>query len=634
MGRSIIQSFMEDILLSAGDLQLCAGQKGGCESVIHAMRSIFEEDECDAVLLIDADNAFNRINRKVMLHNIRLICPIVATYVHNFYNQDSRLFISGGVEISSREGTTQGDPIAMPLYALASLPLIDSLSSTSNTRQAAYADDLSTSGSLKEILKYWHSLCRNGPLIGYYPKASKCWLVVKPEKLELANVMFQGTGINVTVSGKRHLGAAIGSESFRKSFVDSQVETWVTELSLLAEIAKFHPQAAYCAFTAGYRHKFNLFLRTLPGIKDYLTPVEDIIRNNLIPALCENRACSDSERQLLSLPVRLGGLGLVDITQVADIEFSTSMKSTASLSRKIRHQHVVLSDEIPANQIQETLPTKASLYSSLLESLLTSMSDHQRKAIEVARSDGASIWLSSLPLRSENFHLSKREFFDAVYLRYGWLPNRLPEECVCSKSYSVDHALSCKVGGFIHMRHNDILNITADLLTTVCKDVEKEPMLQPCPVAKDELRADIAARGFWQSMQRAFVDVRVFYPFAQSYRHQSLSATMKSMEAKKKNKYLKRVLNDENGTFTPLVFTSNGGMSKETRRFYIRLAELIAEKSKSSYSETSAWIKRRLSFSLIRSSVMCIRGSRSRKYNCPPSVRDLDINDKLNIISS
>ena len=74
---------------------------------------------------------------------------------------------------------------------------------------------------------------------------------------------------------------------------------------------------------------------------------------------------------------------------------------------------------------------------------------------------------------------------------------------------------------------------------------------------------------------------------------------MKNMETKKKTKYLKRVLNDENGTFTPLVFTSNGGMSKETRRFYIRLAELIADKSKNSYSETSAWIKRRLSFSLI-----------------------------------
>ena len=84
------------------------------------------------------------------------------------------------------------------------------------------------------------------------------------------------------------------------------------------------------------------------------------------------------------------------------------------------------------------------------------------------------------------------------------------------------------------MPHDDILNITADLLTTVCKDSEKEPIPQPCAVTKDELGADIAVRGFWDFTQRAFVDVRAFYPFAQSYRHQSLAATMNSAEAKRR----------------------------------------------------------------------------------------------------
>ena len=58
---------------SAGDLQLCAGQKSGCETAVHAMSEIFAEEETDAVLLVDATNAFNSINRKVMLHNIQYI---------------------------------------------------------------------------------------------------------------------------------------------------------------------------------------------------------------------------------------------------------------------------------------------------------------------------------------------------------------------------------------------------------------------------------------------------------------------------------------------------------------------------------------------------------------------------------
>ena len=58
-----------------------------------------------------------------------------------------------------------------------------------------------------------------------------------------------------------------------------------------------------------------------------------------------------------------------------------------------------------------------------------------------------------------------------------------------------------------------------------------------------------------------------------------------------------------------------GGMSRETHRFYNRLAELISEKRKVEKSEVSCWIKTKLNFSLIRSLVLCIRGTRSSKYS-------------------
>ena len=68
--------------------------------------------DADAVLLIDAEIAFNSINRKVMLHNLKFICPIIATYILNCYATPSRLFIASGGEILSIEGITQGDPTA------------------------------------------------------------------------------------------------------------------------------------------------------------------------------------------------------------------------------------------------------------------------------------------------------------------------------------------------------------------------------------------------------------------------------------------------------------------------------------------------------------------------------------------
>ena len=70
------------------------------------------------VLLVDANDAFDRINRQAALHNINIICPSFSTILHNTYGMPIRLFITGEGELSSTEGTTQGDPLAMAMYML------------------------------------------------------------------------------------------------------------------------------------------------------------------------------------------------------------------------------------------------------------------------------------------------------------------------------------------------------------------------------------------------------------------------------------------------------------------------------------------------------------------------------------
>ena len=254
----------------------------------------------------------------------------------------------------------------------------------------------------------------------------------------------------------------------------------------------------------------------------------------------------------------------------------------------------------------------------------------QLKANDIATWDGASIWLPSLPLKHGSLSLTKLEFVDAFLSRYEWELKRLPHECVCKAKYNIDHALTCKIGGFVTLHHNEIVNVTADMLSMVCKDVWKEPALSTKPGSDDELRADINVRSFWQRLQRAFVDVRVFYPFAPSYRNPSLATTMKTMENQNKRKYSQRILDGENGSFNPLVFTINGGMTTETKQFYKRLSQLLCEKSDVSYSGTSAWIKRQISFSLLRTSIICIRSPRSKNYNIPTEERmDADVANRV-----
>ena len=98
-------------------------------------------------------NAFNALNRAAALHNVRISCPTIATYAINTYRLPARLFILGGKELTSAEGTTQGDPLAMSLYAISVQPLISILQNSSETRQCWFADDATGSGSLEDIKK-------------------------------------------------------------------------------------------------------------------------------------------------------------------------------------------------------------------------------------------------------------------------------------------------------------------------------------------------------------------------------------------------------------------------------------------------------------------------------------------------
>ena len=85
-----------------------------------------------------------------------------------------RLFITGGEELISAEGTTQGDPLSMSLYAINLQPLITRLHVSSAAKQYWFADDATRSGSMQDMRKWWDELSESGPPLGYFPNANQC----------------------------------------------------------------------------------------------------------------------------------------------------------------------------------------------------------------------------------------------------------------------------------------------------------------------------------------------------------------------------------------------------------------------------------------------------------------------------
>ena len=115
----------------------------------------------------------------------------------------------------------------------------------------------------------------------------------------------------------------------------------------------------------------------------------------------------------------------------------------------------------------------------LIAYMTTSLLIKQQRLVDLSREKDASSWLSILPLDEFGFSLYKGEFRDALCLRYGWsLPN-VSSSCPCGMSFSVDHAMTCNLGGFPTICHNEIRDLTASLLSEVCHNVAIEPHLQP-----------------------------------------------------------------------------------------------------------------------------------------------------------
>ena len=273
------------------------------------------------------------------------------------------------------------------------------------------------------------------------------------------------------------------------------------------------------------------------------------------------------------------------------------------------HEIPVDFDELSRKCKLEIRSERRAKQVQILEDLKARMNSDQKRVNEIAQESGSSNWLTVLPYEDSGYILTKQEFWDALNLRFNWPLSRLPSKCACGGNFDLSHAFSCKKGGFISSRHNLLRNMTASLLGEVCKDVCIEPelstlsgetLIPKSANTSDEARLDISARGVWTTGQRAFFDVRVFNPFARRYSGITLSQSYRSNESEKKRQYNDRVMKVENGTFTPLVFSSSGGMAPECRMFFKQLSSLVADHRKETYSLVASWIKTKLSFSLLR----------------------------------
>ena len=417
---------------------------------------------------------------------------------------------------------------------------------------------------------------------------------------------------------------------------------------MLAKIAKSQPHAAHAGYIHGLRSKWVFLQRVMAAIGTEMGPLEKAINEKLIPAILgTDSAVSELERSLFALPGRYSGLGFDDATKSSPHH----LRKSQIISKQ--HTELILTSQ---RELKVDQGKQKMLKVQLKEEREAALEKEYRRiysaadkslahAMRLAKQKGASALVTTLPLKRHGFMLgSKRDFRDLMCLRYGRHVPNLPPFCKCGKPYTVAHSQQCLHGGFVHARHNE----AQELFALECSkggfnDTELEPPLLPIDGEQIESKraklmdgalSDVRVRGFYGNKQNAFFEFRVFNSFAMSYSHLTPEECYTRFETTRSAEYEERINKVDCGSFTPMVMSSSGGMGPRMTMALKQLAMRTAEKTNQRLSVTFALLRCRFVFCLLRSALVCLRGSRSlhrpaASYDSPTDLAASEIKLKL-----
>ena len=203
-------------------------------------------------------------------------------------------------------------------------------------------------------------------------------------------------------------------------------------------------------------------------MSELFKPLENTITDQLTPTLIGQEE-SDAERQILTLPLRHGGLGLTDLWQNAKTEYKHSTQITDKRTNKIYTQKLDV-DYNPLDQLyimrtrNRIWQEKNTKCQNSLDELLKELTSESQQLIKGAMEKGASSWLLALPIKAVGYASNKQKFTDAICMRYGWKVKGIPTHGACGEITSVDHSLISKLGGYTPMRHNSVRDSEAQIM--------------------------------------------------------------------------------------------------------------------------------------------------------------------------
>ena len=503
-----------------------------------------------------------------------------------------------------------------------------------------YADDSGAVGKAADTARGLKFLQEEGPRYGYHPEPAKCIYVCKAEDEACAREEFERLGLHIQYSrGERYLGGFVGSAKEKDKLIKEKVENWVQDVLVMAAVAAKYPQSAYIGYVKCKQPEWQYVQRVVADIAHFFEPLEEAIRYHFIPALLGLKSDElDSDlQQTLTHSVKTGGMGILNPMDTAQRVHSISAAATGCLTASlIRNDGTFAIDEHNRTARKATQAARKSRIDDEMLSLTRRGEGNATKQRRDKRNTKNGAWLTVVPTEKNGTVLLPTEWRDSVKLRYNFSPQGMQTHCDgCNSAMTVEHALSCKKGGLVHARHDELRNALHNMCceATSSSRCSREPKIHmrahhgrqraprgtstptaipPQTPNTTEERGDVGCFGFWADGRETIFDLRVTDTDAKSYLPIEVSKVLARQEKEKKGKYLNSC-HEMRKDFTPMVYSVDGVAGREARSAEKRLAILLAAKWKRQYSQVVYFVRVRMQIALVRSTSLLIRGTRNHQ---------------------
>ena len=577
--------------------------KGGAEAITHAVSAVldkFGKDINYGMLKVDFKNAFNLVNRGVMMEEVRKIFPGISKWVEFCYGCQPTLFWEGR-KLSSCDGVQQGDPLGPFLFALVEQKLVNKISAEvpELALNQWYLDDGDLIGKTEHLVKAFKVISENAPELGLHLSLPKCqlfWPTKNPD-FEIEKNVFPPDIERVRCEGVDLLGSPLGSEDFCDKLVMDRVQKIEKTLDMLPELDDPQIELLLLRSCVGLP-KFAFPMRTCPPskISNSIRRFDDAITASLTTIVgCPLTRSSSTQA---SLPVSIGGLGIRSASSTAEAAFIGSCVETMATQRSMNDDlpmetpglndaldsynakagtNIEIADLRGLKHVQHHLCEK--LDKNIFAKLVETAGQADKARLLAINMKHAGAWLNILPIKSLGLNIPSSEYRTSLKLHLGEkVYSSSEQESFCSmcKRSLLDpwghHALICGESGDRIIRHNAVRDAILSLMKQAGLNARREEknLLPARP-------GDIFVSN-WSGGRGMAYDVTITSPMQTSLiSRASLKSGIASSlaETRKDDKFLSRCQAQGVG-FTPIALETLGGIGELAIPVFKKLINLIA----------------------------------------------------------